>query len=104
MPRQFDIVENHNISSRARYPFLVVLQHDRVASIGTVVVAPLIISNAALAGSRLHPRVDISSGQYIVLVEELAAVRPQALGRVVGSIEGNRYNLVAALDLLFTGI
>lgn len=104
MPQQFDIVENRNISSRTRYPYLVVLQHDRVASIGTIVVAPLIELTAALAGSRLHPRIDISGAQYVVLVEELAAVRPQALGRVIGSMEGNRYSVIAAIDLLFTGI
>jgi hypothetical protein len=28
----------------------------------------------------------------------------RTLGRVVGSAEANRYEIVAALDLLFTGI
>jgi toxin CcdB len=104
VPQQFDVVENRNSSTRNRYPYLVVLQHDRVGSVGTVVVAPLTESTAALRTSRLHPGLDISGRQFVVLIEELAAIRPHALGRFVTSIEENRYSLIAALDLLFTGI
>jgi hypothetical protein len=38
------------------------------------------------------------------MVEELAAVHRRTLGRTVGSAELQRYELIAALDLLFTGI
>jgi hypothetical protein len=37
-------------------------------------------------------------------MEELAAVPRQTLGRAVGSAESQRYDIIAALDLLFTGI
>jgi hypothetical protein len=37
-------------------------------------------------------------------MEELAAVRVGTLGRVIGSAEADRYAIVAAIDLLFTGI
>jgi hypothetical protein len=36
-------------------------------------------------------------------MEELAATPRHILGRVVGSTEPNRYAIVSALDLLFTG-
>jgi hypothetical protein len=39
-----------------------------------------------------------------MFAQELAAVPRQVLGRIVGSAEANRYAIVAALDLLFTGI
>jgi hypothetical protein len=38
------------------------------------------------------------------LVEELAAVRSRTLGQTVGSMESERYSIIAAIDLLFTGI
>jgi hypothetical protein len=37
-------------------------------------------------------------------MEELAAIPRNSLDRVVGSAESERYHLIAALDLLFTGI
>ena len=81
-----------------------VFQHDRVTSINTVVVAPLVESGPRFARTRLHPALTVSGKQYLVLVEEIAAVPRRALGRVVGSAQDSRYDLVAALDLLFTGI
>jgi mRNA-degrading endonuclease toxin of MazEF toxin-antitoxin module len=104
LPQQFDIVENLNPIGRSRYPYLVVLQHDRVSSIGTVVVAPLTESSLALAGTRLHPVIEVGGRSYVVLTEELAAIRSGMLGRVVASAETGRYAIVAALDLLLTGI
>jgi mRNA-degrading endonuclease toxin of MazEF toxin-antitoxin module len=102
--QQFDIVENLNPVTRNRFPLAVVLQHDRVSTFSALVVAPLTAASPVLLGTRLHPMVDLSGRQFVVLVEELAAVARRTLGRVVGSAEPNRYAIVAALDLLFTGI
>lgn len=104
MPRQFDIVENLNPRTRLHYPLLVVLQHDRVASLRSMIAAPLVPSANAPASSRLHPSITIGASQFFILTEELAAVPPGVLGAVVGSAEANRYEIIAALDLLFTGI
>jgi toxin CcdB len=102
--QQFDIVENLNPITRNRFPFAVVLQHDRVSTFSVLVVAPLTAATPALIGSRLHPKFDLSGREFIILVEELASVARRTLGRVVGSAEPDRYAVVAALDLLFTGI
>jgi toxin CcdB len=104
LPQQFDLVENLNPARRRAYPFLVVLQHDRASSTGSVIAAPLFVSNPALVRTRLHPSIQIQGRRYVVLMEELAAIPRQSLGRVVGSAESHRYDLIAALDLLFTGI
>jgi len=102
--QQFDLVENLNPASRGQYPLLVVLQHDRISAISTVVVAPLIAATRGVAGMRLHPRVDVAGIPYLILIEQLAAIPRQMLGRVVGNVGTNRYEMVAALDMLFTGI
>ena len=104
MAQQFDLVENLNPTGRGQYPYLVVLQHDRVSAAGSVIVAPLTLATPALSRTRLHPLLAVSNRQYVVLTEELAAIPRQTLGRVVGSAEAHRYYIVAALDLLFTGI
>jgi toxin CcdB len=104
LPRQFDIVENLNLARRGQYPFLIVLQHDRVAALQSVIAAPLVEATAGLAKSRLHPSIAVAGRAYVIVSEELAAVRLNALGRVITSAESIRYEIVAALDLLFTGI
>jgi toxin CcdB len=104
LPRQFDIVENLNLSTRAQYPFLVILQHDRVATLRTVVAAPLAGAAAVRAGSQLQISIAIAGRRYVMLAEQLAAIQTNLLGRVVASAESIRYEIVRAIDLLFTGI
>ncbi len=104
MANQFDIVENLNASTLKQYPFLVILQHDRVNAIQSVIAAPLVERTTALAGTKIHPEVVIDSQTYIVLVEQLAAIPRKFGGNKVGTAESKRYELVAAIDLLFTGI
>lgn len=104
MARQFDIVENLNVGRRGQYPFLVVLQHDRVSSLRSVIAAPLVAAGPGLTPSRLHPAVVVAEQRYLLMVEQLAAVETNSLGRAVACAETVRYEIIAAVDLLFTGI
>ena len=104
MPRQFDIVENLNVGRRGQYPYLLVLQHDRVSSLRSVITAPLVAAGPDLTPSRLHPRVVVAGRHYVLMVEYLAAVEANSLGRVTASAESVRYEIIAAVDLLFTGV
>jgi hypothetical protein len=104
LPQQFDIVENLNLARRGQYPFLIVLQHDRVAALRSVIVAPLVEAADGLAGLRLHPSVAIAGRRYVLIAEELTAVQPNSLGPVIASAESIRYEIIAEVDLLFTGI
>jgi len=104
LPRQLDIVENLNVGSRGSYPFLIVLQSDQVSSFSSIIAAPLAVSSGPFARSRIHPAVEVAGTRYVVLSERLAAVQTATLGRVIGSAENNRYEIIAALDMLFTGI
>jgi toxin CcdB len=102
--RRFDIVENPNRNGRDLYPFLLVLQHDRVTSIQSVVVAPLVAIPREKASSRLHPAIELEGQRYAVLTEDLGSLPRTRLNRVVGSAEAQHYEIIAALDMLFTGI
>lgn len=42
--------------------------------------------------------------EYVLLVQELAAIPASALGALVGSLQARRDDIVAALDLLCTGL
>jgi toxin CcdB len=104
LPQQFDIVENLHPVGRTEFPFLLILQHDRISSTSGVVVAPLIRVGPVSSNVRLHPTIDVAGRAHLVLIEELATVSRRLLGRIVGTAEGRRYEIVGALDLLFTGI
>jgi hypothetical protein len=104
LPQQYDIVENLNPRTRRSYPFLVVLQSDRVSSFGSVIVAPLQLSVGAFDRSRIHPRAVLGGARYVALCERLAAVESATLGAVIGSAADSRYEITAAIDMLFTGI
>ena len=104
MPQQFDILENRDAKSRAAYPYLIVLQHNRADTVATMVAAPLAPLNIQLSASRLHPSVAVNGQRYVIFVEQLAAISRKAAGPVVGSAKTNQYEITAALDMLFTGI
>jgi toxin CcdB len=52
---------------------------------------------------RLNPIVSVRGVEYIAVVQELAAIPTRELGEVHGSLLAQRNELIAALDLLFTG-
>jgi len=104
LPRQFDIVENLNVSRRSQYPLLIILQHDHVSALGSVIAAPLVAIGPNLTASRLHPVIAVAERRYLLPVEQLAAVEAKSLGGVVASAESARYEIIAAVDMFFTGV
>lgn len=89
-----------------RYPFLLDLQTDLLRDLATRVVAPL-TSVKRLRGKpigRLNPIVEIEGTPYAVLFQEVAAIPVKAIGVASGNLRGRRAELIAALDLLFTGV
>jgi hypothetical protein len=53
--------------------------------------------------SHLNPIVNVEGAEYAILFQELAALPAQALGEPIGNLGNRRVELIAALDLLFTG-
>jgi hypothetical protein len=54
--------------------------------------------------SRLHPMVSIASRSFLLVTEQMATVDVSDLGPPQGTAEHLRYEITAALDLLFLGI
>lgn len=103
--RQFDVFSNpHPRSARLR-PYLVVLQHDRIDDIRSVIVAPCAAAEGRPASPRISPAVTIRDRPYLVLVSELAPMQRAALtGRPVANLDADSYEILLALDFLFTGV
>jgi len=102
--KQFDVFANPFARSRDRQPFLVALQSDMLArSLDTVVVAPLETSEGAKYADRLNPHVQVEDKPFTLIAQEIVTVRKSVLGAACGSLAHERDQIIAALDLLFTG-
>jgi toxin CcdB len=102
--KQFDVFANPFPRSRDRQPFLVALQSDLlVRSLDTMVVAPLEASEGGKYADRLNPRVQVEEKPFTLMAQEIVTVRKSVLGTTRGSLADHRDEIIAALDLLFTG-
>lgn len=103
---QFDVFENPDVLSRNERPFFIVLQHALHDGLSTVVIAPLYRKHVIGLPSALTPQVIVEGETVRVAVPELSFVSRTFLhGRPLGSDAAKRrYEIVGALDLLFTGI
>jgi toxin CcdB len=102
--KQFDVHANPFPRSRDRQPFLVVLQSDLlVRALDTVVVAPLEPAALGTFTDRLNPIIEFNGGNYALIAQEVVTVRKAALGLPHGSVADVRDQIIAALDMLFTG-
>jgi toxin CcdB len=85
--------------------FVLDLQDEMLENLSTRVVAPLALpKTVGLPMKTLNPRIAVGGVDCILLTHLLAAIPVAALGHPVGSASSQRDAIVAALDLLFTGI
>jgi toxin CcdB len=103
--RQFDVVRNPNPDTSSWAPYLVVLQNDLLEELRTTVVAPLLREDHfGRPAQVLNPVFQIDGERVVLSTAELAGVSVSLLGETLGSLAEERRSIVAALDLLFTGI
>jgi len=102
--RQFDVFANPHPQSRSSRPYFVVLQSDLLAALETRIVAPLVGPSKIKHFERLMPEFVVSGKSFVLLPQQLGAFPVRAVKRVVANLGSERYRLIGALDLLFTGI
>ena len=99
---QFDVYRNPRGGD---YPYLLDVQADLLSRLGTRVVVPLVVRDDTLEPiTRLNPVAMVGGVEHVLVSQELAGLPEAALGEKVESLSAQRSELVAALDLLFTGI
>ncbi|MEZ4599138.1 MAG: CcdB family protein [Syntrophotaleaceae bacterium] len=85
--------------------FVLDLQDEMLENLSTRVVAPLALPEmVGLPMRTLNPRIPVGGVDYILLTHLLAAIPVAALANPVGSASSQRDVIIAALDLMFTGI
>jgi toxin CcdB len=100
---QFDV---HRNPKRGAFPLLLDVQADLLSSLATRVVVPMtkLDPRGPKPISRLNPIAAVDGVKYALVFQELAAIPKSALGERVASLAGRRVDLIAALDLLLTGV
>ncbi len=103
---QFDVYRNANPATRARIPYLLDVQSELLAPLVTRVVVPLCKPELLKGGlaERLNPDFHVEGRRVAMLTPELAGVPQRALGARIASLAASRVAIIAALDLVFTGI
>jgi len=81
------------------------IQSDSISILGTRIVVP--IRKAAnfidKTISRIHVSIEIENKEYIAFISEMAAIPTGMIGSTVTNEAIRRTEIIAAIDLLFTG-
>ena len=102
---QFDVYLNPNPNTRKAIPYLLDVQADLLNTLATRVVSPLVLAEEmGLPAKQLNPQFKVKGVSVIMSTAELAGIPTRALGDKVASLKDKRDEIIAALDLLFTGI
>jgi len=85
--------------------YLVDCQADALRELSTRVVVPLMPpAEVPPMLRRLHPVLTIDDKEWLFAAHLLSAIPARELGPPVGSLASHEYEIIAALDMLITGV
>lgn len=103
---QFTVYRNTSSANKDTVPYLLNVQSDLLDDLETRVVIPLYPASVLKGKSfrTLTPIFEIEGNEYIMLTPQLAGISKKLLGSIVVDLSEKRSEIIAALDLLITGI
>lgn len=103
MIRQCDVFPTPFRRDREERPYIVVVQSDQYPT-SSRICAPLVVERFLKPSGRHNPLFEIDSKRYYLHPFELASIPIRALRVPITNLEAYRDRIVAALDLVFTGV
>jgi len=101
---QFDVYLNPYPATNKAIPYYLNVQSDLLDSLNTRVIVPLVRAEEMNQSIKnLHPTFKIKGEAVVMSTAELAGLPVRALGDRVTSLKNKRDEIIAALDLVFTG-
>ncbi len=103
---QFTLYKNQDKHSKKTYPYFINVQSDLLNTLNSRLVIPLspLKSLNNTNAKKLCPIIELDDGQFVLLTHQLTSVPRSILKKKVASLENMRYDILAAIDLLLTGI
>ncbi|MGN6149968.1 MAG: CcdB family protein [Rhizomicrobium sp.] len=101
---QFDVFENPDPESAEAHPYFLILQADRLKELNTRIVAPLVAPKTLPGFERLMPVVSVKNKNFVVDITNVGVFPLKLIPKPIVNLESERYRIVGAIDLIFTGI
>ncbi len=100
---QFDVF-SHGFPRDPGIPYVIVLQSDLLSPLRSAVVAPLRRFGDTPVFDRLTPVLEVNGEKLVLALTEIVHLPVKRLGDPVANLASERDRIIAALDMLFTGI
>jgi len=104
---QFTLYRNNNKSSNKTYPYFVDIQNDLLDDLNSKVVIPLSPYNSRdkIDAKKLCLIIKIDGeGDFVLLTHQITSIPKSTLKTKITSLENYRYEILAAIDILLSGI
>jgi hypothetical protein len=103
IPNQFDVYANPDPETAATHPYFIVLQSNALRDLDTVVVAPLVAPRKIRFLERLLPEVVVKGAHYVIAMPDLGTIPKRLVSMPVANLEAYRYQIIGAVDVVFSG-
>jgi len=102
---QFDISKNNSKTSKNDVPYIMEIQSESVSILDTRIVVPLrkAENNLDKMISKIHVSIEVGNKKYIAFISEMAAIPSGIMSSAISNGGLKRTEIIAAIDLLFTG-
>ncbi|MCD9006757.1 CcdB family protein [Luteimonas sp. XNQY3] len=102
---QFFAYANADAVSRKLVPYFLDVQSDLIETIGSRVVVPLVtVERAGGVIERLMPCLAVGEKRLVMDTAQIMGIPMRMLGKQVADLSHERHAILAALDLLISGI
>lgn len=102
---QFDVYTNPSESADKGIPYVVVMQSDLLDALATRLVVPLAtMAFADKVPEKLCPLVTVNGQKLRALAQYAAPLPARSLRQVVGNLSPQSHLLIAAMDVVLSGV
>jgi toxin CcdB len=101
--KRFDVCSAVRFGGSGRDRLVLVLQHEALTDLSTVIAAPLFKPDELPPVPGLRPLITMDGQRWVVAMDRMASLPRRQLGKAAGNLEGDRDVFVRCIDLIFTG-
>ena len=102
---QFDVYANPSESAEHGIPYVVVVQSDLLDALATRMTIPLAtVEFAKKSPDKLCPMVEVNGQRLRALAHYTAPIPTRSLRQVVGNLAPQASTLIAAMDVVVSGV
>lgn len=101
--KRFDICAARGLGVTGNERLVVILQHKHFKDLDTTIVAPLYRIQELPILETLRPSLSVGRKKLIVAIDRMVSLPKKQLGAAVGTAENIQFEILRAIDRLFSG-